>query len=162
MTDITQLYDEPPRVQLLHPDAKIPTRAHPTDAGLDFYAHNFTVKDVVANVPEFWVPPGKQITVGTGVAMAIPHGHVGLLFARSSIATNGGFSLTNGVGVIDSGYRGEIKAVMRNHTDVVRLLRIGERIAQLVIVPIQLRDPIVVDELEETVRGGGGFGSTGA
>lgn len=137
-------------LRFTRPTAEMPTRAHPTDAGLDLYAAH-TV-DVI----------GDDIhTIGTGVAVAIPEGHVGLLFGRSSLATTYGVQLANSVGVIDSGYRGEIKVAVHKIGRAMKRINQGERIAQLVIVPCVIPTLDVVPTLPETVRGAGGFGSTG-
>jgi dUTP pyrophosphatase len=102
-----------------------------------------------------------MITYGTNLAVQIPEGHVGLLFPRSSIIKTG-LGLTNSVGVIDSGYRGEIKVVMRIVTqdDEFNMYMPGDRVAQLVVVPVLTPEAIFVDELPESDRGAGGFGST--
>ena len=130
-----------------------PVRVHPFDAGADLRAHlEGAVRPVL---------PGTVQMIPTGVRCEIPEGYVGLVFARSSKA-NRGLSMANGVGVIDSGYTGEIMVPLANAgramLDVVR----GERIAQLVVVPCMLPEFSRVESLGETERGEGGFGSTGA
>lgn len=137
-------------IRLTRPTAEMPTRAHPTDAGLDLRA----AEDVT-------IHGGDIFTIGTGVAVAIPEGHVGLLFGRSSLATTYGIQLANGVGVIDPDYRGEIKVALRKIGKAMKRINRGERIAQLVIVPCVIPTLDVVPTLPETVRGAGGFGSTG-
>ena len=126
-----------------------PTRAHKDDAGLDLRAaegHEF-----------FWTRELKM--VDTGTAVDIPQGHVGLLVARSSLCKKG-LMLANGVGIIDAGYHGTIRVPLVSfETDAE--IKAGERIAQLVIVPIAQVDPVEVEEFEESERGNGGFGSTG-
>jgi len=138
--------------QLQHPLAKLPTRANPTDAGLDLYAATET-------------PFGRfMMEYDTGVAVAIPPGYVGLVFPRSSI-TGTCLRLANCVGVIDSGYRGTIKFrfdFAPHNDDSDRSYNVGDRIGQLVIVPCMLWEPTEVQELPGTERGTGGFGSTGA
>ena len=138
------------RVKLLHEDAVVPTRAHQIDAGLDLYA----LEDVV-------VPYQAQAVVRTGVAVAIPENVVGLVYVRSSIGFKHNVTLSNSVGVIDSTYRGEVKVALSNHSTSPFVVKKGDRIAQLVLTPILLATPIEVDELDETVRGEGGIGSTG-
>ena len=133
------------------PHAELPTRAHPTDAGLDLAASE-----------TMHIAPGVVTLVPTGVAVAIPEGHVGLLAARSSLATKKAMTLANGVGVIDSGYRGEIKVPIIPLDGCHNLIQAGQKIAQLIILPIALPTVEVVAELPESVRGHGGFGSTGA
>ena len=137
--------------RLTHPHAELPTRAHPTDAGLDLAASETTQ-----------VAPRVVTLVPTGIAVAIPEGHVGLLTARSSLATKKSMTLANGVGVIDSDYRGEIKIPIIPLDGCHNLIQAGQKIAQLIILPIALPTVEVVSELPESVRGLGGFGSTGA
>ena len=138
-------------VRLTHPHAELPTRAHPTDAGLDLSAAE-TVH----------VIPNQVTLVPTGVAVAIPAGHVGLLIARSSLAVKKSMTLANGVGVIDPDYRGEIQVPITPLDGGRNIVQAGTRIAELVILPIALPRLDVVAELPESVRGLGGFGSTDA
>ena len=134
-----------------HPHAEVPTRAHPTDAGLDLAASETT-----------HIAPGVVTLVPTGVAVAIPEGHVGLLAARSSLAAKKSMTLANGVGVIDADYRGEIKIPIIPLDGCHNLIQAGQKIAQLIILPIALPTVEVVSELPESVRGNGGFGSSDA
>jgi dUTP pyrophosphatase len=131
----------------LEPGATLPTRAHPDDAGLDLYA-----------LEDAELAPGQGKVVHTGVAMAIPAGHVGLVCDRSSMAKKG---LKTAGGVIDAGYRGEVGVMLWNISTVVHTLKKGERIAQLLVVPIATPAPVDSEDLGETARGVGGFGSTG-
>ena len=137
--------------QRLDPDAALPTRAHPGDAGLDLQA----AVDVV-------VTPGERAMVGTGLAVAIPEGYAGLVLPRSGLASRHGLTLANAPGLIDAGYRGEVIVAVVNldREEAVRIVR-GDRIAQLVVVAMPDVAPGWVDELPETHRGDGGFGSTG-
>ena len=130
----------------------LPTRAHSTDAGLDLTATRLT-QEVDAS--------GKLILVyHTDIAVEIPEGYVGLLFMKSSVY-NRSLTLTNAVGVIDSGYRGEIISKFKITTDAIpSVYQPGEKFAQLVIVPVVLDETEFVDELSNTERGEGGFGST--
>lgn len=137
-------------VRFTRPGADLPTRAHPTDAGLDLYAAE-TVH----------VIPNQVTLVPTGIAVAIPEGHVGLLAARSSLATKKAMTLANGVGVIDPDYRGEIQVPITPLDGCRNLIQAGTRIAQLVILPIALPRLDVVADLDDTTRGTGSFGSTG-
>ena len=137
-------------VRLTHPHAEPPTRAHPTDAGLDLAASETTQ-----------VAPRVVTLVPTGIAVAIPEGHVGILAARSSLATKKAMTLANGAGVIDSDYRGEIKIPIIPLDGCHNLIQAGQKIAQLIILPIALPTVEVVSELPESVRGLGGFGSSG-
>jgi dUTP diphosphatase len=138
-------------VSLLEDGARLPTRAHPGDAGLDLYARE------VAHLG-----PGERWSVGTGVAVQIPEGHAGLVLPRSGLARKHGIALVNSPGLIDAGYRGEVRVLLLN-TDPAETFRIepGDRIAQLVVTPIVLAEPVEVEGLTETARGDGGFGSSG-
>ena len=138
-------------IRFTHPQAELPTRAHPTDAGLDLAASETTQ-----------VAPRVVTLVPTGIAVAIPEGHVGILAARSSLAVKKAMTLANGVGVIDSDYRGEIKVPIIPLDGCHNLIQAGQKIAQLIILPIALPTVEVVSELPESARGLGGFGSTGA
>ena len=129
---------------------EIPAYAHHGDAGLDL-----RVREGV------WLQPHERRTVGTGVRVAIPEGYVGLVFPRSGLASKHGISLSNAVGVVDSCYRGEIGATLINHGKKPYLINKGERVCQLVVVPFATCELEIVDELDETDRGEGGFGSTG-
>lgn len=133
-----------------HPDAHLPTRATPGSAALDLYA----LDPVTLYV-------GQRVPVDTGIAVAIPEGYAGFLHSRSGHGLKHGVGLSNGVGVIDSDYRGSVKAVLVNHGQLPYHVAAGERIAQLVIQKVETPGVTLVDELPETVRGAGGFGSTG-
>jgi dUTP pyrophosphatase len=137
--------------QRLHEDATLPSAAHSGDAGLDLTA-----------VIEVEIPAGERAMVPTGVAVAIPEGHAGLVLPRSGLASKQGLTLSNAPGLIDAGYRGEvICAVVNLDRNTPVSIRKGDRIAQLVIVPIPAVEPEWADELPGTARGTGGFGSTG-
>ena len=138
-------------VRFTHPHAELPTRAHPTDAGLDLAASETT-----------HIAPGVVTLVPTGIAVAIPEGHVGLLIARSSLAVKKAMTLANGIGVIDAGFRDEIKVPVIPLDGCHNLIQAGQKIAQLIILPIALPTVEVVSELPDSERGHGGFGSTGA
>ena len=133
-----------------HPHAEVPTRAHPTDAGLDLAASETT-----------HIAPGVVTLVPTGIVVAIPEGHVGILAARSSLATKKAMTLANGVGVIDAGFRNEIKVPVIPLDGCHNLIQAGQKIAQLIILPITLPAVEVVADLDETTRNTGSFGSTG-
>ena len=137
-------------IRFTHPHAELPTRAHPTDAGLDLTAAETT-----------HVAPRVVTLVPTGIAVAIPEGHVGILAARSSLATKKSMTLANGVGVIDSDYRGEIKIPIIPLDGCHNLIQAGQKIAQLIILPIATPTVEVVADLDETTRNTGSFGSTG-
>jgi dUTP pyrophosphatase len=129
-------------------EARIPTRAHPDDAGLDLYG----LEDVV-------LAPGEGKMARTGIGLALPPGYMGLVADRSSMAKRG---LKTAGGVIDTGYRGEIHVVLWNISREELRIRAGERLAQLLILPVALPMPVEVSELDETHRGAKGFGSSGA
>lgn len=141
----------PLRVRRLAPEARLPTRAHPGDAGLDLCA----LHDVS-------LAPGERTSVRTGLAVEIPEGRAGLVLPRSGLALRHGISLVNAPGLIDAGYRGELQVLLLN-TDASETfqLRAGERIAQLVLVDVALTDVVEVSELTASARGEGGFGSSG-
>jgi dUTP pyrophosphatase len=134
----------------LHPEAVKPKFGKPGDAGAD----------LVATSVDFSRDSNSQIVYGTGLAVEIPEGMVGLVFPRSSIR-NYDLVLSNGVGVIDSGYRGEIMATFNLKNPWADIYKVGDRIAQLVIVPVPLITYAETQELSETTRGTGGHGSTG-
>jgi dUTP pyrophosphatase len=135
----------------LNDGAVLPSRAHDGDAGLDLYACEAA-----------HIGPGERWSVGTGIALEIPGGHAGLVLPRSGLAKRHGIALVNSPGLIDSGYRGEIRVLLLN-TDPADIFRAepGDRIAQLVIAPIALVEPIEAEALAESGRGDGGFGSSG-
>ena len=136
----------------LKDDAVLPSRAHDGDAGLDLHAAEAVTI----------APAGGRIDVGTGMAVEIPPGHAGLVLPRSGSARKHGITLTNAPGLIDAGYRGELRVLMLN-TDPSEPFEVavGDRIAQLVIVAVALGEPVEVDDLGESERGEGGFGSSG-
>ena len=137
--------------QRLDPDAALPERAHPGDAGFD-----------LRSIEDVEVGPGERAMIGTGLAVAIPEGHAGLVLPRSGLASLYGLTLANAPGLIDSGYRGELicSVVNLDPHESVKIAR-GERIAQLVVVEVPERRPGWVDELPPSSRGESGFGSTG-
>jgi dUTP diphosphatase len=139
------------RVARLKEDARLPSRAHQGDAGLDLHA-----------CEPAHLGPGERWSVGTGVAVEIPDSHCGLVLPRSGLARDHGIALVNSPGLIDSGYRGELRVLLLN-TDPAETFRVepGDRIAQLVIAPIATPEPVEVEDLTESLRGGGGFGSSG-
>lgn len=138
-------------VARLKDEARVPTRAHDGDAGLDLYACEAA-----------HLGPGERWSVGTGVAVEIPAGHAGLVLPRSGLARDHGIALVNAPGLIDAGYRGEVRVLLLN-TDPAEVFRVepGERIAQLVIAPVAPVEPVEVEALTESARGDGGFGSSG-
>lgn len=139
------------RFTKLHDDAIVPTQAHPGDAGSDLYSRERAV-----------IAPGHRARVGTGIAIAIPDGHAGLVLPRSGLAYRHGIALVNAPGLIDAGYRGEIQVLLLN-TDPAEAYEVkaGERIAQLVLTPFTAPQWTEVPSFETTARGAGGFGSSG-
>jgi dUTP pyrophosphatase len=136
----------------LRPEAELPVAQHPGDAGLDLRS----AVDVV-------VSPGERVMIPTGVAVAIPDGHAGLVLPRSGLAAKQGLTMANAPGLIDAGYRGEvICAAVNLDRDTPVEIHVGDRIAQLVIVELASVGPVWADELPTSARGEGGFGSTGA
>lgn len=130
--------------------AELPRYAHDGDAGLDLRITH----DVI-------LEPGARATVGTGLAVEIPQGCVGLVFPRSGLASKHGITLSNSVGVIDSGYRGEIGVTLLNQSDETTTLDAGTRVCQLIVMPFVPCELVPCEELTETERGAAGFGSTG-
>ncbi|AIL96417.1 dUTP diphosphatase [Corynebacterium ureicelerivorans] len=147
----------------VHPDVPTPKRAHPTDAGVDLTAWSI---DTGEGQGTDWetdvISPGVSRVFGTGVRVAVPEGYVGLLFARSSLGVKRRLDVANGTGVIDAGYRGEVKVCLRNTGRIHARLKRGERVAQLVVVPCDREEWVEVAHLDNTERGEGGYGSTGS
>jgi dUTP pyrophosphatase len=139
------------RVRRLDPRAKLPTRAHPGDAGLDLYALEAAT-----------LGPGERASVATGIAVQVPAGQAGLVLPRSGLALRNGIALVNAPGLIDTGYRGELRVLLLN-TDrsAAFALSAGDRIAQLVLIKVEAPEALEVHELDDSERGVGGFGSSG-
>lgn len=137
-------------VRLLHPSAQLPRQAHPGDAGAD-----------LCSVETVTLLPGERKDVGTGLALAIPPGYAGFVQPRSGLALKHGIMVVNSPGLIDAGYRGEVRVLLYNSGTEPVAIRVGERIAQLVVQAVEEPDFVAVTELPETVRGEGGFGSSG-
>lgn len=140
------------KVKKLKSDATVPTMGSKFAAGADLYSAEDA--DVV-------IEPSETKFIGTGLAMEIPEGYVGLVYARSGLACKRGLAPANKVGVVDSDYRGEIKVALHNHGKEAQTVEKGERIAQMVIAPYLSVNYEEADVLSETERGEGGFGSTG-
>ncbi len=140
------------RVKKLRNEAVLPTYGSADAAGADLYA---CLAETIT------IAPGTSAFVPTGLAMEIPKGYAGLIYARSGLACKRGLAPANKVGVIDSDYRGEFIVVLHNHSNVSQEISHGERIAQLVITPVFTPGFEEVSELTDTARSGGGFGSTG-
>jgi dUTP pyrophosphatase len=139
------------RVSRLRKGATLPTRAHAGDAGLDLHAAAAAT-----------LAPGERASVGLGIAVKVPEGHAGLVLPRSGLAARHGITLANAPGLIDSGYRGELRVLLLN-TDPATTFEVlpGDRIAQLVLIPFAHADPTEVEALDESARGLAGFGSSG-
>lgn len=140
------------RVARLDARARMPTRAHPGDAGLDLYAVQAAV-----------LPPGGRASIPTGIAVEIPPGHAGLVLPRSGLAARHGISVVNAPGLIDADYRGEVRVLLLN-TDREQTFELaaGDRIGQLVVLAVAIAEIVEVSSLTDTIRGAGGFGSSGA
>ncbi len=138
-------------IRRLDPDARLPTQAHHGDAGFDLYA-----------LEAGTIPAGERAAVATGIAIELPERHAGLVLPRSGLAAEHGIALVNAPGLIDQGYRGEVRVLLLNtDPDKDFSYRAGDRIAQLIITRVEVPDIVEVAELAETKRGEGGFGSTG-
>lgn len=138
-------------IRRLDPSARLPTRAHDGDAGFDLYA-----------LEAGTIPAGERAAVATGIAIELPERHAGLVLPRSGLAAEHGIALVNAPGLIDQGYRGEVRVLLLN-TDPGKDFSYdaGDRIAQLIVTRVEAPDIVEVAELAETKRGEGGFGSTG-
>ncbi len=142
----------PLAVRRLHPDAILPKRAYEGDAGLDLHATEAVT-----------IEPGARASVGTGIAIAIPAGQAGLVLPRSGLAARSGIALVNAPGLIDAGYRGELRVLLLNtDREAPCGIAVGDRIAQLVLIEVQLPQTVEVEELPSSDRGAGGFGSSGS
>ena len=138
-------------VKRLRADAVLPSRAYPGDAGLDLTAAEGVT-----------IPPGGRAVVPTGVAVAIPEGHAGLVLPRSGLAARHGLGKVNSPGLIDAGYRGEVLVILLNtDREAPFVVEPGMRIAQLVVVELPILEVVEVDELPDSARGSGGLGSSG-
>ena len=140
------------RVKKLNPNAMLPTYGSAEAAGADLYA---CLDQPVT------IAPGETAWIPTGLSLEVPKGCAGLIYARSSMGVKRGLAPANKVGVIDSDYRGEIRVVLLNHGKTTQTVENGERIAQFLITPVLTPAYMEVDELSNTGRGAGGFGSTG-
>ena len=140
------------RVKKLHPNAKLPTYGSAFAAGADLYA---CLEEPVT------IGPGETYWVSTGIALEVPVGCAGLVYARSSLGAKRGLAPANKVGVVDSDYRGEVRVVLFNHSPEPQTINPGERVAQFVITPVVTPQYVEAEELLDTDRGTGGFGSTG-
>lgn len=139
-------------IKKLKPNATIPTYGSEYAAGADLYA---CIDEAIT------IMPGETAFIGTGLAMEIPMGYAGFVYARSGLSCKKGLAPANKVGVIDADYRGEITVALHNHSSEARVVEPNERIAQIVIAPFLKVDFVETEELTDTVRGINGFGSTG-
>jgi len=140
------------RIKKLDPKAVIPTYGSAFSAGADLYT---------CEENAVLIPAGETRMIHTGLSFEIPEGYVGLIYARSSLGTKRGLAPANKVGVIDADYRGEVMVSLHNHSAVDQTVEPGERVAQMVIAPFLKAEFEVAEDLSDTVRGAGGFGSTG-
>ncbi|HIU02449.1 MAG TPA: dUTP diphosphatase [Candidatus Onthocola gallistercoris] len=140
------------KIKKLKENAILPTYGTPYSAGADLYA---CMDEPVT------IAPGETVLIKTGLAMAIPEGYAGLIYARSGLATKKGLAPANKVGVVDADYRGEVMVPLHNHSRVAVTVEHGERIAQMVITPFLTAEFLEAEELDDTLRGENGFGSTG-
>lgn len=141
------------KIKKLDENAKMPVYSSESAAGMDLYAREDR---------PVTVRPDQTVMLHTGLAAEIPEGYVGLVFARSGLAVKKGLAPANKVGVVDSDYRGELMIALHNHSAADRVIEDGERVAQMVILPVPPVTLEEADELSDTERGGGGFGSTGS
>ena len=139
------------RFKKVHPDAVLPSYAHPSDAGMD-----------VRSVEDLVLAPGRRALVHTGLVMLLPPGYEAQVRPRSGLALKSGVTVLNTPGTIDSGYRGEVGVILVNLGDSEFQVRKGDKVAQLVIAPVTQPEIAETDAVDETDRGVGGFGSTGA
>lgn len=139
------------KIQLRHPQAKIPTRANPWDAGADLYS-----------VESGYLLPGERKLFDTGVAIELPDSYVGYVCPRSGLAVKKGISIVNSPGVVDSGYRGTLLINLINLGEANHWVEVGDRIAQLIVQQVTFPEFVVSDELSSSVRGINGWGSSGA
>jgi dUTP pyrophosphatase len=137
-------------IRRLGEGAVVPSRAYPGDAGLDLSA-----------IEAAELAPGEGATIGTGLAIALPDGYAGFVLPRSGLASKHGIGVLNAPGLIDSGYRGEVRVILHNHGSETFRVEPGMRIAQLVVVAVEDVELVEVDELPATERGAGGHGSSG-
>ncbi len=136
------------KIKKLHPDAILPSYAHPGDAGMDIYS----VEDVI-------IPPKERKTISTGISMEYPEGYCTLLWDKSGLASKNGLTVL--AGAIEYTYRGEYKVVLLNTSDQEYVVKKGDKIAQVIVLPVITAETEEVSELSDSVRGSGGFGSTG-
>ena len=139
-------------IKKLNENAIIPTYGSEYSAGADLYA---------CIDSEITIMPNETKLIKTGLAIEVPEGYGAFIYARSGLASKRGLAPANKVGVVDSDYRGEVMVALHNHSTEAQMVSVGERIAQMVIAPFLKADFNLVDELSDTVRGAGGFGSTG-
>ena len=139
-------------IKKLNKSANLPSYGSEYAAGADLYA---------CLESDIEIKPHETVLIPTGIALELPLGYAGLIYARSGLATKKGLAPANKVGVVDCDYRGEVKVALHNHSETAQTVAAGERVAQLVITPYLTAQFVVKDELSDTVRGAGGFGSTG-
>ncbi len=147
---LDKTYDIVVKAKKLYADARLPEYAHIGDAGADLFSYR-----------DYIIKPGQQAFVSTGVAVAIPYGYEGQVRPRSGLAKNHMIAITNAPGTVDSGYRGELNVILINHGDKSYEVKKGDKVAQILFKKVELAKIVEVDNLDNTTRGEGGFGSTG-
>ena len=145
-------------VKKLYEDAQLPTRGSADAAGWDLYAYGY---EGASGDWTLTIPPHSTVKINSGVAVALPQGSFGGIYPRSGLATKQGLAPANKVGVVDSDYRGPLIVALYNHSDLPQIVHKGDRIAQLIVQPYLDVSFTEVDELDNTARGEGGFGSSG-
>jgi len=153
-------------VKKLFPDAQLPVRANPTDSGLDVFVHHFEQHVPQADgfpmdQPYIRLSPGNRIFIATGLSVVVPPGYEVQVRPRSGNALKRGLTVLNTPGTVDANYRGPINVIIINLSDEPQVIKRGEKIAQLVVAPVCLAAVVEVENLDQTDRGEGGFGSTG-
>ena len=143
------------KIKRLSDTSTLPAYAHEGDAGMDLYA------DIPTDKEKLIIPPHESVMIPCGFAIAIPNGYFGAIYARSGLASKQGLRPSNCVGVVDSGYRNQVMVALHNDTDYERIVSHGDRIAQMIVQPFPKVSLIEVNELDDTERGMGGFGSSG-
>lgn len=147
------------KTKKLYEDAKMPTRGSADAAGWDLYAYGY---EGASGNWTLTIPPRSTVKINTGVSVSLPQGSFGGIYPRSGLATKQGLAPANKVGVVDSDYRGPLIVALYNHSDLPQIVHKGDRIAQLIVQPYWDVSFTEVEELDDTERGAGGFGSTGS
>jgi len=162
MTVVASIENPVLLIEKIFADAVVPTRAHETDSGLDLYAHSFKNWDgIVYSTDCVSLDNGDRLLVGTGVKATVGPGYEIQIRPRSGLALKQGLTVLNAPGTVDEQYRGEISVIIVNHSRSIKKITKGDRIAQMVVCPVILLEPTLVEKLPSTERDAGGFGSSG-